>query len=117
MRFSRCGKLSPRYIGPYHITKRVGEVAYRLALPPELSAVHDVFHVSMLRKCLANVSQVIPVQPEVLQEDLSYVKDAVQIVDQREQVLWNKVIPLVLVRWQHHGAEEATWECEDDILA
>ena len=66
MRFGRHGKLSPRYIGPYQITKMVGEVAYRLALPPELSAVHDVFHVSMLRNCLADMSQVIPVQPEVL---------------------------------------------------
>ena len=98
-RFGKRGKLSPRYIGPYQITQRVGEVAYRLALPPELSAVHSVFHVSMLRKCLADVSQVIPVQPEVLQEDLSFVEEAVQIVDRREQVLRNKVIPLVLVRW------------------
>ena len=62
----------------------------------------------MLRKCLADVSQVISVQPEVLQEDHSYVEDAVQIIDQREQVLQNKVILLVLVRWQHHGTEEAT---------
>ena len=77
MRFGKRGKLSPHYIGLYQITKRVGEVAYRLALPPELSVVHDVFHVSMLRKCLADVSQVIPVQPEVLHEDLSYVEDAV----------------------------------------
>ena len=61
MRFGKCRKLSPRYIGPYQITKRVGEVAYRLTLPPELSAVHDVFHASMLMKCLADVSQVIRV--------------------------------------------------------
>ena len=56
MRFGRCRKLSPYYIGPYHITKRAGKVAYRLALPPELSTVHIVFHVSMLSKCLADVS-------------------------------------------------------------
>ena len=55
-RFGKRGKLSPRYIGPYQITQRVGEVAYRLALPPELLSVHSVFHVSMLRKCLADVS-------------------------------------------------------------
>ena len=79
--------------------------------------MHDVFHVSMLRKCLADVLQVIPVQSEVLQENLSIMEDAVQIIDQKEQVLWNKVIPLVLVRWQHHGVEEATWEREDVILA
>ena len=60
-RFGKRGKLSPRYIDPYQITQRVGEVAYKLALPLELSAVHSVFHVSMLSKCLAYVSQVIPV--------------------------------------------------------
>ena len=66
---------------------------------------------------LADVSQVTPVQLEVLQEDLSYVEVAVQIIERKEQVLWNKVIPLVLVRWQHHGAMEATWEHEDVIQA
>ena len=76
-RFGKHGKLSPRYIGPYQIAKRVGEVAYKLNLPPELSGVHSVFHVLMLRKCLADVSQVIPVQPEELREDLTMVEDAV----------------------------------------
>ena len=65
-RFGKRGKLSPRYIGPYQISRRVGEVAYKLDLPPELSGVHRVFHVSMLRKCLADAAQVIPVQPEEL---------------------------------------------------
>ena len=97
--------------------QRVGEVAYRFDLPPELSVVYDVFHVSMLRKCLADASQIIPIQPEVYQEDLSFVEDLVQIIDQKEQVLRNKVIPLVLVRWQYHGTEEVTWEHEDAILA
>ena len=83
-RFDKCGKLSPRYIDPYKITQRVSEVAYRLALPSDLLAVHSVFHVSMLGKCMADISQVIPVQPGVLQEDLSYVEEAVQIVDRRE---------------------------------
>ena len=92
-------------------------MAYRLALLLELSSVHDVFHVSMLRKCLPDVSQVILVHPEVLQEDLSFVEDAIQIIERKEQVLRNKVIPLILVRWQHHGTEEATWEREDAILA
>ena len=61
MRFGKRGKLSPRYIGLYQITQRVGKVAYRLALPLDLASVHDVFHVSMMRKCLADVSEVIPV--------------------------------------------------------
>ena len=117
VRFGKRGKLSPRYIGPFQISRRVGEVAYKLDLPPELSGVHIVFHVSMLRKCLADVSQVIPVQPEELREDLSMVEDAVQILDRKEQILRHKAIPLVLVLWQHHGAEEVTWEREVDIYS
>ena len=66
-RFGKRGKLSPQYIGPYEIARRVGEVAYKLDLPPELSGVHSVFHVSMLRKCVVDVSQILPVQPEGLQ--------------------------------------------------
>ena len=65
-RFGRRGKLNPRYIGPYKISKKVGEVAYKLDLPPDLAGVHSVFHVSMLRKCLANAVQVIPVHLEEL---------------------------------------------------
>ena len=76
-----------------------------------------MFHVSMLRKCLADASQVIPVQPDKLQEDLTIIEDAVQILDRKEQVLRNKVILLVLVQWQHHGSKEATWERETDIFS
>ena len=83
-RFGKQGKLSPRYIGPYQISRRVGEVAYKLDSPPELSGVHTIFHVSMLRKCLADASKVVLVQPEELQEDLSLVEDAVQILDRME---------------------------------
>ncbi|CAL9004570.1 unnamed protein product [Prunus brigantina] len=72
MRFGKRGKLSPRYIGPYEITERIGPVAYRLALPPELSRVHDVFHVSMLRKYMPDPSHVLEYQPVELEEDLSY---------------------------------------------
>ena len=107
--------MSPHYIEPYRNSKRVGEVAYKLELPPNLSRVHSVFHFSMLRKCFANVYQVIPVQPEVLQEDLSVMEDAIQILDRKERVLRNKVVPLVLVQWRHHGSEEATREQEMDI--
>ena len=68
-------------------------------------------------KCLADASQVIPVQLEELQENLTMIEDAVQILDRKEQVLRNKVIPLIMVQWQHHSSEEATWEQEADILA
>ncbi|KAL4032966.1 hypothetical protein IC575_006049 [Cucumis melo] len=112
IRFGRKGKLNPRYIGPYQITKRVGPAAYRLELPIELARIHDVFHVSMLRKYIPDPSHVLQEQPVELKEDLSYVEEPVQILDRKEQVLRNKTIPLIKVLWRHHGAEEATWEPE-----
>ena len=60
MRFGRKGKITPRFIGPYQILKRVGNAAYRLDLPPELESVHPVFHISMLRKCLSDLALVVP---------------------------------------------------------
>ncbi|KAA0060066.1 DNA/RNA polymerases superfamily protein [Cucumis melo var. makuwa] len=112
IRFGRKGKLSPRYIGPYQITERVGPAAYRLELPIELARIHDVFHVSMLRKYIPDPSHVLQEQPVELKEDLSYVEEPVQILDRKEQVLRNKTIPLIKVLWRHHGAEEATWKPE-----
>ncbi|KAL0540156.1 hypothetical protein IC582_024386 [Cucumis melo] len=112
IRFGRKGKLSPRYIGPYQITERVGPALYRLELPIELARIHDVFHVSILRKYIPDPSHVLQDQPVELKEDLSYVEEPVQILDRKEQVLRNKTIPLIKVLWRHHGAEEATWEPE-----
>ncbi|TYK04862.1 putative retrotransposon protein [Cucumis melo var. makuwa] len=111
----RKGKLSPRYIGPYQITERVGPDAYRLELPIELARIHDVFHVSMLRKYIPDPSHVLQEQPVELKEDLSYVEELVQILDRKEQVLRNKTIPLIKVLWRYHGVEEATWEPEDQM--
>jgi hypothetical protein len=115
VRFGKRGKLSPRYIGPYEITERIGAVAYRLALPPRLSRVHDVFHVSMLRKYVADPSHVLQEQPIRLREDLTYEEKPVQILDRREQILRNKTIPLVKVLWSNHMVEEATWEPEEQM--
>ena len=95
VRFGKRGKLSPRYIGPYEIVERVGTVAYRLELPSELSRIHSVFHVSMLRKYIADPSHVLQEQPISLKKYLSYVEEPVQILDRKEQVLRNKMIPLV----------------------
>ena len=108
MRFGRQGKLSPRFIGPYEIVSKVGPVAYRLKLPPELSSIHDTFHVSMLRKYIPNPSHV-PVQ---LKENLTYEETPMKIVDHKKQVLRSKVIPLVKVLWKNHEREAATWEPE-----
>ena len=71
VRFGKRGKLSPRYIGPYEIIERVGSLAYRLALPPELARIHNVFHVSMLRKYIADPSHVLQEQPISLTRDLT----------------------------------------------
>ncbi|XP_068323172.1 uncharacterized protein [Pyrus communis] len=113
VRFGKKGKLSPRYIGPYMITERVGEVAYRLELPSELAKVHNVFHVSMLRHYVADLSQVIPPQPLEINQDLTYDEKPVMILDWKEKVLRNKTVNLVKVLWRNHSAEEATWETED----
>ncbi|KAL6211440.1 hypothetical protein ACLB2K_016666 [Fragaria x ananassa] len=79
--FGKRGKLSPRYIGSYEIIERVGSLAYRLSLPPELPRIHNVFHVSMLRKYIADPSHVLEEQPISLQKDLSYEEELVQILD------------------------------------
>ena len=112
LRFGRRVKLRPRYIGLYEIIARVGPVAYRLDLPPELSKVHNVFHVSMLRKYIPNPSHVLRDQPVELKDNLTYKEQPMQIVDRREQILRNKVILLVKALWGNHGIKEATWELE-----
>ncbi|TYK11985.1 reverse transcriptase [Cucumis melo var. makuwa] len=110
--FGRKDKLSPRYIESYHITERVGPAAYRLELSIELARIHDVFHISMLRKYIQDPSHGLREQLVELKEDLSYDEEPVQILDRKEQVLRNKMIPLIKVVWRHHGVEEATWEPE-----
>ncbi|KAJ0986077.1 hypothetical protein J5N97_004433 [Dioscorea zingiberensis] len=114
-RFRKRGKLNPRYIGPYEIVDRVGPVAYRLELPEELSRIHNVFHVSVLRKCLGDQHQILSGPTVELAPDLTYVEGPVRILDRREQALRNKTIPLVKVLWNHHQVEEATWEREDQM--
>ncbi|KAL5553282.1 hypothetical protein UlMin_040683 [Ulmus minor] len=115
MRFGKKGKLSPRFIGPFEILERVGKVAYKLALPPELSSVHNVFHVSMLKKYVSGPSHVLEHEPIQVNEDLTYEEKPVQILDRKDKTLRNKVIPLVKVLWRNHKIEEATWEREDDM--
>ncbi|CAL2238784.1 unnamed protein product [Prunus armeniaca] len=117
MRFGKRGKFSPRYIGPYEITERIGPVAYRLALPTELSRIHDVFHVSMLRKYMPDPSHVLEHQPVELREDLTYEGQPVQILDRKEQRLRSKSVHVVKVLWRSQTIEEATWEPEAQMRA
>ena len=115
MRFGKKGKLSPRFIGPFEILVRVGKVAYKLALPPSLASVHNVFHVSMLKKYIQNSSHVLSYKQLELGSDLSYEEQPIQILDREEKQLRNRKIPLVKVLWKNHSVEEATWEHEDEM--
>ncbi|XP_074588023.1 uncharacterized protein LOC141843898 [Curcuma longa] len=115
MRFGKKGKLSPRYVGPYKIVNRVGKVAYELELPQEMAAIHNVFHVSMLKKCIPNEDKVIEPQAIQIQEDLSYESKPVQILDRDVKRLRNKEVPLVKVLWRNQQSEEMTWESEEDM--
>ena len=117
IRFGKRGKLSPRYIGPFEVLERVGAVAYRLALPPSLSTVHEVFHVSMLRKYTPDPTHIVDWGELVVDADGTFEEGPVRIMDSREQVLRGKTVRLVKVLWQHRGVEEATWEREDTIRA
>ena len=115
LRFGRKGKLSPRFIGPYEVLERVGPVAYRLALPPELAKLHDVFHVSMLRRYRSDPSHILPVQDIQVQEDFTFDEEPKAILDREIRQLRNKQVPLVKVFWQHHDMEEATLEPESTM--
>jgi hypothetical protein len=115
LRFGRKGKLSPRYIGPYEVIERVGPVAYRLALPPELDRIHNVFHVSMLRRYRSDPSHVIIPQEIEVQPDMTYEEEPEQILDREVRQLRNKQIPMVKILWKHHTPREATWETEESL--
>ena len=97
VRIKRRGKLSPRYVGPFDITERIGSCAYRLSLPAELSQIHNVFHVSNLWKYIVDPSHVLRTSELEVQENLSYEEMPIKIVDRKEQVLRSKVIPWVKV--------------------
>ncbi|KAE8657890.1 Detected protein of unknown function [Hibiscus syriacus] len=115
LRFGRKGKLSPRFIGPYEIVKRVGPVAYQLALPPEMEKIHDVFHVSMLQRYRSDPSHIINPEEIEVQPDMTYEEEPIQILAHEVKQLRNKTIPLVKVLWRNHKVEEATWEREEDM--
>ncbi|GJW10031.1 putative nucleotidyltransferase, ribonuclease H [Tanacetum coccineum] len=114
-RFGIKGKLSPRFIGPFEILDRVGEVSYRLALPPQLSHVHNVFHVSLLRGYKYHPLHVVSYPFDQIREDLSYTEEPESILDRQDRVMRNKTIPFVKILWRNHPEREATWETEESI--
>ena len=113
MRFGKRGKLTPKYIGPFEILNRIENVSYRLALPPNLSHVHPVFHISMLRKYIPHPSHALPVQEVTIRGDLYYEEKPVAVLDRQVRKLRNKEISMIKVQWQRHNAEESTWESEE----
>ncbi|KAD6453304.1 hypothetical protein E3N88_08009 [Mikania micrantha] len=115
IRFGKRGKLNPRYIGPFEITKRIGPVAYELDLPVELSSVHNVFHISNLKKCLSDETLVIPLEEIQIDEQLNFVEESVEIMDRETKKLKLSKIPIVKVRWNSRRGPEFTWEREDQM--
>ncbi|KAD3066571.1 hypothetical protein E3N88_34451 [Mikania micrantha] len=115
IRFRKRGKLSPRFIGPFKIIARVGEVAYRLELPEELSGIHNTFHVSYLRKCLADEFAYVPLEDIEIDDKLNYVEKPVAILDRKVKQLRNKSLSQVKVQWKNRTGSEITWESENEM--
>jgi hypothetical protein len=109
-KFKVKGKLSPHYIGPFRILERNGEVAYQLELPAWLSDVHNVFHISQLKKCLRVPEEQLPLEELDVQDDLSYREYPVKILDTLERITRSKRIRMCKVQWRHHAEDEVTWE-------
>ena len=118
--FGVKGKLALRFVGPYQILERMGEVAYKLELPEGLSGVHYVFHVSQLKKYRAEMADIplrntVPLEAIQLDSDLTYEEKPVKILEYVSRVTRSKVIKFCKVQWSHHTEDEATWEREDDL--
>ncbi|GJV77187.1 putative reverse transcriptase domain-containing protein, partial [Tanacetum coccineum] len=111
--FGEKGKLAPRYVGPFEILERIGHVAYRLRLPEELSEIHDTFHVSNLKKCMADASLHVPLDEIKVDKTLCFVEEPVEILDREVKSLKRSKIALVKVRWNSKRGPEFTWERED----
>jgi hypothetical protein len=112
-RFGTKGKLAPCYIRPYVIVEACGPVAYKLKLPLKMSAVHNVFHVSQLKKCVRMPIEIIA-EPEVeIEPDLSYQEYPSKVLDCKERSTQAKLIKMYKIQWSNHSEEEATWETEE----
>jgi hypothetical protein len=112
-RFGVKGKLAPRYIILFPILKKCGTVVYKLDLPPSLAEVHDIFHVSQLKKCLKAPVDVVLPEVTPLEVDLSYPKYPIKVLDQKDRVTRRKTIKFFKIQWSNHSEEEVSWESED----
>jgi hypothetical protein len=112
-RFGMKGKLTPRYIEPFPIVEKCVNVAYNLDLPPRLAGVHDIFHISQLKKCLKVYMEIVLPEVTPLEADLTYPEHPIKILDQKSRVTWHKMTTFYKVQWSHHSKEEAPWKSED----
>ncbi|GJZ02390.1 hypothetical protein Tco_0520351 [Tanacetum coccineum] len=115
VRLGKRGKLNPRYVGPFKVIERIGEVAYKLELPEELSRVHNMFHVSNLKKCHADEPLAVPLDGLHLDDKLHFVEEPLEVVGREVKRLKQSRIPLVKVRWNSKRDPEFTWEREDQF--
>nr|GFA33664.1 putative reverse transcriptase domain-containing protein [Tanacetum cinerariifolium] len=115
VRFGKRGKLNPRYIGPFQVLSKVGDVAYRIELPQQLSRVHNTFHVSNLKKCLFEESLVISLEGLHVDDKLQFFEEPVEIMDREIKQLKRSRIPIIKVRWNSKRGPEFTWEREDQF--
>jgi hypothetical protein len=111
--FGVKGKLVPLYIGPFSILDQCGPLAYRLQLPESLSAIHNVFHVSQLRKCLRIPDRTIDVVDVTLEPDLTYSEHPIPVIDQKDRITRKRTLKFYKVQWNQHTEDEATWETQD----
>jgi hypothetical protein len=117
-RFKVKGKLSPRYIGPFRILQRVGEVAYRLDLLEHFADVHDVFHISQLKRGLKpHDKEPLPMDGLDVKEDLTIIEQPIRILDRLTRVTRNQTFTMCKVQWSNHAEDEATWEREEELKA
>jgi hypothetical protein len=115
-RFLVKGKLAPRYVGPYPITRRIGSLAYQIALPETMAGVHPVFHVSQLKKSEKAVeAKQVPMELLDLQDNLEYTEYPEKILDRAVKETRRTTIPFCKVLWSNHTEREATWEKEADL--
>jgi hypothetical protein len=116
-RFGIKGKLAPRYIGPYPIIDKYGVTSYQVELPSKLPGVHNMFHVSQLKRCLKHLTDVVIEDTIPLEPDLTYKALPTKILDQQDQVTHNKTTQFYKVQWNDHFKDEATWEHEDFLCS
>ncbi|GJZ63328.1 putative reverse transcriptase domain-containing protein [Tanacetum coccineum] len=117
VRFGKKGKLAPRFVVSFKILERIGPVAYKLRLPEELSSMHDTFHVSNLKKCLADANLHVPLDEIKVDKTLRFVEEPLEIMDREVKTLKRSKIPIVKVRWNFERGPEFTWEREDHMKA